>query len=312
MKSIALTGATSMIGIALIKQCIQNNIAVLALVRPGSSRRNRVPDSDLVTILECNLDNLTGLNNPVNITLPIDVFYHLGWDDTDKIGRYSCEKQLKNIGYTLAAVSLAKKLGCKRFIGAGSQAEYGNACWPLNGNIPVNPEIAYGIAKYAAGKFSKIECEKLNMEHIWIRILSVYGNNDNNDTLINTFITKCKNNESLPLSACTHIWDYLHEDDAGGALLCIGEKGINGKIYCLGSGMGRPLKEYLEVIKNIVNANYQPDYGQIPYTEKSIRYLNADISELIADTGWRPGISFKEGIEMMIASLFEVNIDAKY
>ncbi|MFP3089903.1 NAD(P)-dependent oxidoreductase [Treponema sp. TIM-1] len=300
MKSIALTGATSMIGLALIKRCIQNNIAVLALVRPGSSRRERVPASDLVTILECNIDDLAGLNIPSNVGLPVEVFYHIGWDATDKAGRNSCEEQLKNIEHTLHAVSLAKKLGCRRFVGTGSQAEYGNTSRPLNGNISVNPEIAYGVAKYAAGKFSKIECEKLNLEYIWVRILSVYGINDNDDTLIRNFINKCKNNQPLPLSACTHIWDYLYEDDAGKALLSIGEKGTSGKIYCLGSGMGRPLKEYLEVIKNIINVKYQPDYGKIPYTEKSIKYLCADISELTADTGWKPEISFEEGINLII------------
>jgi nucleoside-diphosphate-sugar epimerase len=301
MKSIALTGATSMVGIALIKQCIQNNIAVLALVRSGSSRKARLPNSDLVTIFECNLDNLADFNNPLDGTLPVDVFYHIGWDATDKAGRNSCGDQLKNIQYTLNAVSFAKKLGCKRFVGAGSQAEYGNASRPLSGNITVNPETAYGMAKYAAGKFSRIECEKLSMEHIWVRILSVYGSNDNEDTLIKTFVNKCKNNQALPLSACTHIWDYLYEDDAGRALLSIGEKGINGKVYCLGSGIGRPLKEYLEIIKNMVNAKYQPAYGEIPYTEKSVRYLCADISELTTDTGWRPKISFEEGIRHLLS-----------
>jgi nucleoside-diphosphate-sugar epimerase len=300
MKSIVLTGATSMIGIALIKQCIQNDIAVLALVRPESSRRKRVPASDLVTILECNLDGLASFNIPSKVTLPVDVFYHIGWDTTDKEGRNSCDKQLKNIKYTLDAVSFAQRLGCKRFIGTGSQAEYGNTSMPLNGSVPANPEIAYGVAKYAAGKFSKIECEKLNLEHIWVRILSVYGVNDNDDTLIKTFIDKCRNNQPMHLSACTHIWDYLYEDDAGQALLSIGKKGINGKIYCLGSELGRPLKEYVEVIKNLINVEYQPDYGKIPYAEKSIQYLCADISELTADTGWKPEISFEEGLKMMI------------
>jgi nucleoside-diphosphate-sugar epimerase len=84
--------------------------------------------------------------------------------------------------------------------------------------------------------------------------------------------------------------------------LAIGEKGASGKIYCLGSGAGKPLKEYLEIIKYLVNPEYQPDYGKIPYTEKSIKYLCADISELIADTGWRPEISFEEGIRKMLLS----------
>jgi nucleoside-diphosphate-sugar epimerase len=147
MKSIVLTGATSMIGIALIKQCIQNNIAVLALVRPRSSRINRMPNSDLVTIVDCDLDGLTNFSSFSDIMSPIDVFYHIGWDATDKKGRNSCEKQLRNIKYVLNAVSLAKKLGCKKFIGIGSQAEYGNFSKPLNENVPVNPDIAYGVAR---------------------------------------------------------------------------------------------------------------------------------------------------------------------
>jgi nucleoside-diphosphate-sugar epimerase len=261
-----------------------------------------MPHSDLITTIECGLDSLAGFSGFSGIASPVDVFYHIGWDATDKNNRNSSEKQLRNIKYTLDAVSLAKKLGCKRFIGAGSQAEYGPSLQPLNESVPVNPEIAYGVAKYAAGKLSKIECEELSMEHVWVRILSVYGVNDNDDTLIKTFIDKCRNNQPMPLSACAHIWDYLYEDDAGQALLFVGEKGISGKIYCLGSGIGKPLKAYLEAVKNKVNARYQPDYGKIPYTAKSIRYLCADISELTADTGWKPEVSFEEGIGEIVSS----------
>jgi nucleoside-diphosphate-sugar epimerase len=82
--------------------------------------------------------------------------------------------------------------------------------------------------------------------------------------------------------------------------LYIGEKGLNGKIYCLGSGIGKPLKEYLEVIKNIVNPEYNIRYGEIPYTEKSVKYLCAEISEMTKDKGGKPEISFEKGIKMII------------
>jgi nucleoside-diphosphate-sugar epimerase len=300
VKAIALTGATSMIGIALIKQCILNNVRVYALIRPGSSRINRIPQSDLVAILEYDLDNLNSVDLNKAALSKVDVFYHIGWNYTNKQGRNSCDNQIKNIRHTLDAVQLAEKMGCVKFVGIGSQAEYGRVSLPLNSAVPTNPETAYGIAKYVAGKISKIECEKLEIEYNWIRILSAYGVNDYGDTLIKTFIEKCKNNQPMPLSACTHIWDYLYEDDAGRALLAIGEKGINGKIYCLGSGTGRPLKEYVEIMKNIVNTGYTPNYGEIPYTEKSVKYLCADISELTTDTGWKPEVSFKDGIRRIV------------
>jgi len=300
MKVVALTGATSMLGLALIKQCILNKIKIVAFVRPDSSRLSRLPDSDLITVVKCNLDALANFDSAEVKSENPDVFYHFGWEYTDKQGRYSCDKQLKNVHHTLAAVHFAKKLGCKRFIGAGSQAEYGRSLTPLSSNTPVDPEMAYGIAKYAAGKLVKIECEKLQLECIWIRILSIYGCNDNEGTLIKDFIGNCKNNRPMLLGPCTHIWDYLYEDDAGRAFLAVGEKGLDGKVYCLGSGIGRPLKEYLESIRSMVNPAYVLQYGEIPYSEESVKYLCADISELTNDTGWKPEVSFEEGIKMII------------
>jgi len=284
-----------MIGIALINQCVLNNIKIYALVRMDSAKIKRLPKSDLISVLNCDFDKFLDFGSG-NITSPPDTFYHIGWANTDKQGRNSPDKQLQNIQYTLDAVRLAKRLGCKKFVGIGSQAEYGRADSALNGDTPINPEIAYGIAKYAAGKFAKIECENLGLEFNWVRIVSVYGVNDNDNTLVKDFIHNCQNNRPMPLGPCTHIWDYLYEDDAGRALFAIGENGIDGKIYCLGSGTGKPLREYLEAIKNMINPGYKLDYGAFQYNEKSIRYLCADISELTADTGWKPAVSFEEGI----------------
>jgi len=300
MKSIALTGATSMIGIALIKQCIQNNIKVIAFIRSNSSRLNRLPKSDLIKPINCDLEYIKNFDFDKFDLKDIDVFYHFGWSHTDKQGRFDSNKQLENVNNTLSVVNFAKKIGCKRFIGAGSQAEYGRVNSFLTGETFVNPENAYGISKYAAGKLAKIECEKLGLEYVWVRILSVYGANDNEKTLLKDFIINCKENKPMPLGPCTHIWDYLHEEDAGRAFLDIGEKGLNGKVYCLGSGEGKQLKEYLEIIRNILNPLYKIKYGEIPYTEQSLMYLCADITEVTEDTGWKPEITFEYGIKRVI------------
>jgi nucleoside-diphosphate-sugar epimerase len=305
MKTIALTGATGPVGVALIKECIKNGVRIMALIKPNSAKIKRIPKSDLVTILECDNNMLKNFNLfEYGINFFPSTFFHLAWGHTDKqFGLNSSEEQIKNIQYTLDAVHLAKKMNCKKFIGIGSQAEYGCSLNSLNSTTPINPEIAYGIAKYAAGKFAKIECEKLNLEYVWIRILSIFGINNNDDTLIKSFIFNCKNNYPMALGPCTHIWDYLYEDDAGKALFAIGEKGLNEKIYCLGSGIAKPLKEYLEMIRNMVNPTYTPQFGEIPYTERSLKYLCADISELTNDTGWKPETSFEEGIRKIINSI---------
>lgn len=297
MPSIALTGATSMLGIALVHQCIACNVSVIAFVRPGTKRFDRLPKSELVTIVRCDLDSLENVNVEC---LHADVFYHIGWSFTDKFGRNLPVLQEKNIKYTLDAVNLAKRLGSSRFIGIGSQAEYGRVDAIITPDSPVNPEVSYGIAKYAAGKLSKIECEQQGLDHIWVRVFSVYGKNDNDGTLIKTFIQKIKANESMPLTKCEQIWDYLNESDAGAALYLLGEKGISGKTYCLGSGIAKPLLDYLVCVRDIINKNYQLGIGQLSYSKDQPMHLCADITELMYDTGWKPQISFEEGINLLI------------
>lgn len=296
-KTIAITGATSMLGIATIKECIANNYEVLAFVRPHSSKINRLPVSNLIRIIDYDLDSLADYKID---NLHADVFIHFGWAFTDKVARNDCRMQLDNVKFTLDAVAFAKELGCKKFIGVGSQAEYGIASEPLNESVFCDPLIPYGMAKYIAGKMSKFECMRLGLEYNWVRVLSIYGKNDNEDTLINTLIKNCKENIPMDLSPCTHIWDYLFETDAGKAFIKIAEKGANGKIYCLGSGKGMPLMDYIRIIISNINPGYTPNYGAIPYSVSSVKYLVADISELTKDTGWRPEISFFEGAKKII------------
>jgi nucleoside-diphosphate-sugar epimerase len=255
MRTVALTGATSMLGVAFVKECIRNNIRVFCFVRPGSVHIGRIPNSELITVIECDLFDIAKFdrfNLITNRGCPIDVFFHFGWTCLMSSEHDSCDKQLENIKFTVDAVRLAKKLGCKKFVGAGTQVEYGIVSKSLNDSVPVDPITAYGVVRYAAGKLAKIECMQTGMEYNWVRILSIYGVYAREENMIKTFIYKCKNNIPMDLGPCTHIWDYLYEDDAGRAFFAIGKKGANGKIYCLGSGIGKPLKEYIEIVKDII------------------------------------------------------------
>ncbi len=294
---IAITGATSMIGIALIKKCIEMNSEVLAIVRRKSKRINNIPKSNKVQIIECNLDEL----NTIDVDKKYDVFFHLGWDGTNKKDRNNMDIQVKNIQYSMEAVKLAKKIGCKTFVGAGSQAEYGIKNKKLYTTMREDPNIAYGIAKLSACKSTNMIAKELKIKHIWVRILSVYGPNDNSETLINTLINNIKNGNNIPLTKCEQVWDYLYCDDAAEALYVLGKKGKSNKIYNLSSGKTKKLYYYVETIKKIMDGKAKIEYGKIKYTKDQLMYLSADISEIKA-LGWEPKINFFEGIKRTIAS----------
>lgn len=298
MKKAIVTGPTGAIGIALIKQLIEHEVEVVAVCRKGSARLKNLPVHSLVTCVEVDLDSLLEL--PKIVDTSFDVFYHFGWDGTFGGTRNDLSRQLKNIQYTLEAVEVASKIGCKRFIGAGSQAEYGRVEGVCSPNTPTFPENGYGIAKLCAGQMSRVLCEQMGLEHVWTRIFSIYGPYDAENTMIMSTIRSLQNGDIPALTKGEQRWDYLYSADAGRAMYAIGKYGVNGKTYCIGSGTTRPLIEYVEILCDNIDKNAVLGIGQREYAEKQVMYLCADITELSKDTGFRPVYSFEQGIKETI------------
>ncbi len=294
MKRAVITGPTGAIGIALINELVANNIEVYAVCRPGSKRIARIPEDEKVTIIECSLSDIEKL--PLLIERKTDVFYHFAWDGTFGESRNDMELQNNNVKYTLQAVRVAKELGCTKFVGAGSQAEYGRVEGVLRPDTPAFPENGYGIAKLCAGQMTRILCGQLGIEHVWTRILSIYGPYDGENTMIMSTISKLLNGGKPALTKGEQMWDYLYSGDVAKAFRLIGEKGKDGETYCLGSGKARPLKEYVEILRDSIDSTLPLGIGERPYGDKQVMYLCADIENLTRDTGFVPDTDFVEGI----------------
>lgn len=297
-KRIVITGPTGAIGMALIKKCIEQRTAVLAICHKGSKRIANIPKNPLVEVLELDLADYHTFE-PKGIE-KYDVFYHLAWNGTFGDTRNDMPLQVKNIRYTLDAVALAKRLGCHTFVGAGSQAEYGRVEGLLRPDTPAFPENGYGMAKLCAGQMSRTVCEQLGMNHIWTRILSVYGPYDGKDTMVMSSIRKMLTNEPTEFTKGEQLWDYLYSEDAADALLALGTDGVHGKVYCLGSGEAHPLSWYIEIMHKLSNSTADIGLGKMPYRDKQVMHLQADISELQKDVGFEPKTSFEKGISQIL------------
>ena len=302
MNKIVVTGATGVIGMALIHKCIEDNIKVVAIVNPDSKRTDRIPEHPLVTIIRTRLSDYSNvcameeLPEEYMDALDSDAFYHLSWCGTFGEARNNEEMQHSNVVYTLDAVKLAKKLRCTAFIGVGSQAEYGRHDGKLSGSTDCNPENEYGKSKLEAGIKSRKLCEELGIRHVWTRVLSIYGPYDGENTMITSTIRKLINKEKPLLTKGEQMWDYLYAKDAANALLLLGPKGVHGQIYPIGSGIARPLAEYIVELKDAIDPKLELGIGEIPYSDRQVMYLCADISGLTEDTGFKVQYDFKQGI----------------
>lgn len=290
-----------MIGTALINECIKKGIEVYAVLRASSGKKMRLPESEKLHMVDCSLEELETL--PQKIMEKCDTFYHIAWGNTGENRNSSTELQSRNIAYTLAAVKAAYALGCRRFIGAGSQAEYGPMdVDKISPDSPVNPTTPYGAAKLASGQLARMLCKELGMECIWPRIFSVYGIYEKETTMVASGLRKMLAGEKTSFTPALQRWEYLFSADAGRAYYLIGEKGKDGAVYCVGSGKAAPLKDYIEIMAELTGAE-ETGIGARPYPAGTVMNLCADISSLTEDTGFVPEYTFREGIRETITWL---------
>ncbi len=250
---------------------------------------------------------------PELIGKSVEAFFHLAWLGTQvNSNRMDMYLQNTNVKQALDTVYVAKELGCKVYVGAGSQAEYGRIDGVIHPDSPTNPVSGYGMAKLCAGQMTRALCKEFGIRHIWPRIVSIYGKNDAPKTLVNVLIRALQAGERPKLTAGEQLWDYLYADDAGEALYMMADKGKDGAVYVLGSGRTRKLKDFMMDIRDAVNKDISLGLGEIPYLPDQAMHLEADIENLNKDTGWYPKTEFAVGIRTLLADVHaEGNVGVK-
>lgn len=297
LKSAVVTGPTGAIGTALCRCLLDHGLTVYAVCRPGSPRAAALPASERLHKVDCDAADYASLPCKVG---QADAFFHFAWAHTIGPGRNDMPAQIDNIRYTIDAVRAAAALGCRVFVGAGSQAEYGRVEGMLEPDTPANPENGYGMAKLCAGLMSRVEAAALGVDHVWARVLSVYGPHDGPNTMISGTIRALLAGQCPPLTEGKQAWDYLYAADAAEAFYCMARSGRSGAVYPLGSGQARPLKEYILALRDAVDPELPLGFGQVPYGPKQVMHLQADLGPLTRDTGFVPAVPFEEGIQKTI------------
>ena len=257
---------------------------------------------------------------PEEVPAAADVWLHFAWAGAGSAGRSDPDIQKYNLDMSLDAVSRAIEAGCRKFIFAGSQAEYGHAqdgC-PKKEDGPVAPVSEYGAAKELFSHMAEAMIDAYNrseqcmrpMRYVHMRLFSVYGPGDHETALVPSLLRKLRAGEAVELGPCTQQWNYLYIDDAADAITLLCEK-FTGGIYNIGSSDTRPLYSYVNELAEAVAAHEALrggtaddlktllHFGARPDNAEGPADLSPDITKLRL-TGFEPKVSFADGIRRML------------
>ena len=212
--NIIMTGATSFVGAATVRELLRRGHTVTALARPASSKLGTILDGNEEALLSGRLlVTENDLSEPEQllekVTKPQDVFCHFGWGGSGSASRTDRALQKKNLEISLETIRTAKALGCKKFLFSGSQAEYGMHRDLITEETACEPKSLYGEAKLAMREKGETLCGELGLRYIHARIFSAYGPGDHPWTLVESCLDAFLNNREMSLGACTQNWNFL-------------------------------------------------------------------------------------------------------
>ena len=293
-----ITGASSFIGKALIKELANIGHDCIAVIRPGSIAKLGAINSS-VKVLELDMFDYCNLGHLVK---NVDCLVNLSWLGTRGLDRMDTDMQRRSYEYTISAIKSLIDCGCKIIITSGSQAEYG----PLKGYIketdtPI-PNTEYGKYKLKLYEEALELCSINEIKLIEPRFFSLYGPNDAENTMIMSIMRKMLRNEPCNLTQAIQKWDFLYIKDAINGLIDLVQKNVESGIYNFASGDIRMLKDYIEEMKSVLRSNSALNYGVLPYPKTGMVSIMANIEKL-RSIGWYAKIPFKVGILNIKANL---------
>ena len=309
---VLITGATSFIGYNLAEYIISQGDEVYAFIRPTSKNKDKIINSPNYHKIELDVATLTG--GEVFDIDSIDLCIHLAWDGVGAKGRMDSAIQESNINASLNLAKLVKKYNCKRFIFAGSQAEYGITLEKVeNGLIKADEKIdeefeaapisEYGKAKLRVLNELKNLCMVLDMDYIHLRIFSTYGYKDHETSLVSCVMKACIFDEKIDLSDCKQLWNYIYIKDCVRAIykligVAYDEELKKNPIFNIGSFDTKRLYDFVLEIADILKFEKENiSFKRKVESKEGIPYLNPDISKLEKYTGFKTEYSFREGIK---------------
>lgn len=296
-----VTGGAGFLGAAVVTAAVRSGWSVGVLARQAEpTRLNGVTDA--IRLHQVDLADREDVRAVLAREAP-DVVVHSAWAGLNRASRSSSDQVTANLLPTLRLVEDAAAAGASKFIGIGSQAEYGLVDRRMSEEDKPAPNSFYGAAKLAALHLGTAAAAHTDMAFAWLRLFAAYGPQDNPNWLIPSVIEQMLKGGSPQLTSGTQRWDYLYIDDAADGVLAVANAPCATGVFNLSSGRAETVRSVVETLRASVAPDLPLRFGAVPFGPNQIMHMEGDNQRLTLATGWHPSTSLGDGLALTVAAI---------
>ena len=308
-RKVLVTGAGGFIGSHLCERLLHEGANVRAFVRYNS--RNdpgllRCIDRLLFSSLDIQVGDLRDPDAVQRAAQGTDVVFHLG----ALIGiPYSYRNPREvvdvNIMGTLNVLEAARQHDVHRVMHTSTSEVYGTAQMDrIHEGHPVHGQSPYSASKIGADKLVESYVRSFGVRAVTVRPFNTYGPRQSRRALIPTIVSQALQGATVKMGSLTTIRDFTYVSDTiTGMMAAASADNVIGEEFNLGADAEISSGEVVRIVGAMLNRELkiEVEHDRMRPAASEVQRLRSDNSKAAARLGWRPTVSFEEGLRKVIA-----------
>jgi nucleoside-diphosphate-sugar epimerase len=301
-----ITGGAGFIGSNIAEYLVGQGRSVRVFDNFSSGKRANVQSfADKAEIIEGDLRDPKSIQQGVK-----DVRYILHLGAIPSVPRSVENPQATNEANITGTVNLlvaARDAGVKRVVFTSSSSVYGDTpTLPKREDMPPSPLSPYAIHKITGEYYASVFWRLYGLETVSLRYFNVFGPRQDPQSqyaaVIPRFITAILHDQSpVIFGDGSQTRDFSHVENIieANRLACEAPKEALGQAFNIACGGRISLLDLVATVNKILGKNVKPKLD--PVRRGDILHSQADIAKAEKLLGWKPLVSFPEGIAKTVA-----------
>ena len=228
------------------------------------------------------------------------VFHFAGIGDIVPSIEKPLEYMSANVQGTVHMLEAARHAGVQKFVYAASSSCYGLAQVPTKETDPVAPQYPYALSKYQGEQAVFHWHQVYRLPANSIRIFNAYGTRSRTSgaygAVFGVFLRqKIAGKPFTVVGDGTQKRDFLYVTDVAAGFFAAADTAKTGEAWNVGAGNPQPVNRLVELLGG--------EAVHIPKRPGEPDCTWADISKIGRDLGWKPKVSFEDGVGRILANI---------